>query len=209
MSSSSIESEKQKVHFLHIGKTGGSAIRSVLRDYKEATEYSLKLHGFFLRDPVSRFVSGFYSRQRKGQPRYYSEWDSTEEEVFERFKTPNELAVSLASEQSLAVLAMETGQHFCRYDNWYIDFDYFNSRLDDIFFIGMQENLEADFNKLKRILKIPQDANLPTDEKVAHRNPPNLDRSIDECGVVALKEWYADDIQFISVCKEFMSSKAI
>ncbi len=33
---------------------------------------------FFLRDPTSRFVSGFYSRQRQGQPRYYSPWSSDE-----------------------------------------------------------------------------------------------------------------------------------
>jgi hypothetical protein len=218
-----LKDKKQKIHFLHIGKTGGSAIKSVLKDFMETPKYSLKIHGhnislkdipkgdsivFFLRDPVSRFISGFYSRQRKGQPRYNSEWTHQEKEVFEHFSTPNEIAVSLANKQALAIMAMKNVKHFQRYDNWYIDFDYFGSRLDDILFVGFQEELDADFIKLKNILEIPQDINLPTDDVGAHKSSNNIDKSINESGISALEEWYLEDIKFISVCKELMNNKA-
>ena len=215
--------KKQRVHFLHIGKTGGSAIKSVLKDFLETPKYSITLHGhrtslkdirkgdsviFFLRDPVTRFISGFYSRQRKGQPRYYSEWSRKEKEVFEHFSTPNEVAVSLANEQATAVMAMKSVQHFSHYSNWYVDFDYFKSRIDDILFVGFQESLDSDFIKLKSILGIPEEIKLPTDDVAAHKNPENVDKSIDADGIEALKEWYLEDAQFIELCKEIMSNKA-
>lgn len=219
------KNKKKKVHFLHIGKTGGSAIKSVLNDFLETPKYSLKLHEhktslndipkgdsvfFFLRDPVSRFISGFYSRQRKGQPRYYSEWSPEEKEVFEHFSTPNEIAVSLANKQlsdhKLAIMAMKNVQHFKLYKEWYVDFDYYKSRLDDVLFIGFQESLDDDFIKLKSILEIPHDINLPTDDILAHRNPKDIDKFIDEIGILALREWFLEDYKFISLCKEIMVS---
>jgi hypothetical protein len=221
-----LSSKKRRIHFLHIGKTGGSAVKSVLKEFIETPQYILNLHGhatalndvpegnsvvFFLRDPVSRFVSGFYSRKRKGQPRYYSEWSPKEKEVFEHFATPNEIAISLANDQSedhsLAKMAMESVQHFKPYSKWYVDFDYFKLRLDDILFIGFQESLDADFMALKNILKIPQDITLPTDDIIAHRNPKGIDKSICENGIEALREWYSDDLKFISLCKEIMLTR--
>ena len=52
---------------------------------------------FFVRHPVSRFVSGFNSRMRKGRPRRNVEWSEGERWSFERFRTPDELARALAS----------------------------------------------------------------------------------------------------------------
>lgn len=216
------KNKKKKVHFLHIGKTGGSAIKSVLKRFQETPKYSVELHGhsaslkdipkgeaviFFLREPVSRFVSGFYSRQRKGQPRYYSEWSPKEKKVFEQYATPNDVAVSLAQKQPSAVAAMDSVKHFSHYQNWYVDLDYFNSRADDILFIGFQESLNSDFDKLKDLLALPEGIALPTDGVEAHKNPANLDKSIDEEGVCALNEWYEEDTRFIHLCKQMMSEK--
>ena len=218
--------KKHKIHFLHIGKTGGSAVKSVLREYLETPKYSLDLHGhgtslkdipkgeyviFFLRDPVSRFISGFYSRQRKGRPLCYYEWGPLEKEVFEKFVTPNQVAVSLANKQSneyaLAIMAMKNFLHFKPYKKWYGDFEYFESRMEDVLFVGFQESLDNDFSKLKRILGVPQSVSLPADDITAHRNPTNLDKSIEESGVLALHKWYSDDFEFMSRCKEIMSNR--
>jgi len=218
--------KKQTVHFLHIGKTGGSAVKSVLNEYLETSKYTLKLHGhnkslkdipegeyviLFLRDPVSRFISGFYSRQRKGQPRYHSEWSPQEKEVFETFITPNQIAISLANELSknhaLSIMAMKTVRHFKPYKKWYGDFEYFQSRIEDIIFIGFQESLDSDFIELKSILGIPESVSLPIDDIAAHKNPKNLDKSIEESGISALNHWYSDDFEFISLCKEIMSNR--
>jgi len=45
------------------------------------------------------------------------------------------------------------------------------------------------------------------DDVTAHKNPKGLDKSIDKTGVLALKNWYSDDIKFISLCKEIMANK--
>lgn len=125
--------------------------------------------------------------------------------MFTHFSTPNEIAVALANEEPFAKRAMKSVAHFQPYSHWYINFDYFNSRLDDILFVGFTESLDTDFIKLKRILQIPENNNLPTDEVSAHRNPKDVDKSMDDQGVAALEKWYSEDIKFISLCREMMS----
>ncbi|CAA6822551.1 MAG: Stf0 sulphotransferase [uncultured Sulfurovum sp.] len=212
--------EKQIIHFLHIGKTGGSAIRSVLENNSETTQYTIKTHGhataiknipkgekiiFFLRDPISRFISGFYSRKRKGQPRYNIEWRPLEKEIFSTFETPNELALSLndsnSTHHSLALESMDYIQHLRHYNNWYGDFNYFNSRLEDIFFIGFQESLDKDFKQLKEKLLLDEKLDLPRDDIGAHRNPIGLDKHLDEDAKEALVKHYKNDIKFYNMCK--------
>lgn len=212
--------KKQRIHFLHIGKTGGSAIRSVLDNNTKSTHYIIKTHGhatsikdipngekiiFFLRDPISRFISGFYSRKRKGQPRYNIEWRPLEKEIFTTFETPNQLALSLSDSNSkhhvLAFESMDYIQHLRHYDNWYGDFDYFNSRLEDIFFIGFQESLDEDFKQLKEKLLLDEKLDLPRDDVGAHRNPIGLDKHLDDEARKALVKHYKDDIEFYDICK--------
>lgn len=214
------------VHFLHIGKTGGSAIKEALENQSETSRYLLKLHGhgvslsdipkgelavFFLRDPISRFISGFYSRKRKGQPRYFFEWNDLEKAVFECFSTPNELASALSDRNSknysLAVEGMENIRHFKRYDMWYEDFDYFLARRKDILFVGFQESLDADFERLKTVLKVQPGIVLPSDDISAHRSPDDVDRAISDKGGVALKDWYTSDYKFIALCRNLMEGK--
>ena len=94
-------SRKPAAHFLHIGKTGGTAIIDVLRQYAQASPYFVYHHPhyvrlidipkgekvfFFLRDPITRFVSGFYSRQRQGKPRHNLPWSVDEEIVLKNLK---------------------------------------------------------------------------------------------------------------------------
>lgn len=214
---------KQKnVHFLHIGKTGGSAVKSALKIHPNSSEGRIVLHGhdtslsdipngekvfFFLRYPISRFISGFYSRQRKGQPQYYSEWSPKEKVVFETYKTPNEIACGLADGKYDAIEAMKNVQHFKKYIYWYESFAYFQTRVEDILFIGFQETLDKDFMTLKSELGIDDSCTLPTDDIKAHRNPANLDKSIEVRGMHALKNWYQKDMKFISICKEMISNK--
>jgi hypothetical protein len=101
------------VHLLHIGKTGGTAIQHALRPLVETGPFSVRLHGhamtlrqippgertvLFLRHPLTRFVSGFYSRQRQGLPRHYVPWRPEEAEAYARFPTANTLAAALSSD---------------------------------------------------------------------------------------------------------------
>jgi len=63
---------KQILHFLHIGKTGGSAVKYAISQHSIDSRYEIHLHPhvvrlndvpkgekvfFLLRDPISRFIS--------------------------------------------------------------------------------------------------------------------------------------------------------
>jgi Sulfotransferase family len=217
--------QKAKAYFFHIGKTGGSAFVSAIGNKLDAGKYSIQLRGhdakltdvpvgekifFFLRDPISRFVSGFYSRQRKGRPRYNIEWSRIEKEVFTTFSTPNALALALSDKlmpnHDLSVRGMNNIVHLSSYFTWFKDLGYFKSRINDILFIGFQETLDDDFEKLKQVLNLPISTSLPKDDISAHKTPTHLDTSLDGDATIILKQWYARDIEFVIACKELMAS---
>lgn len=212
---------KQYVHLLHIGKTGGTAVKYALKNHLITDKYVIKLHRhkvglrdlpkndlvfFFLRDPVSRFISSFYSRQRQGLPRYYFPWSPEEKAAFDYFDTPNKLAIALSSEhkqeKARAEKAMRSIFHVKdSYWKWFDNEQYYHSRLCDIFFIGFQENLSEDFNLLKLKLGLPKSLELPTDDIQAHKNPEHLDKTLEERAIGNLKNWYKQDYAFINLCK--------
>lgn len=212
---------KKFVHFLHIGKTGGSAIKHVLRAYPETPEYAIYLHPhettlrdipsgegvvFFVRDPIEKFVSGFYSRQRQGQPKYFSPWSEAEKMAFEEFQTPNRLALALSSADSQqrdrARLAMRSIRHVAdSYWNWFESEEYLESRLADLFYIGAQRRLNEDFKTLKRLLGLSESAALPENDIDAHKNPANLDKKLDPQAIANLQEWYREDYKFLELCQ--------
>ena len=217
----------RKVHFLHIGKTGGSAVKHALRDYPEIGRYEILLHHhhtrlgdiprgegvlFFLREPVSRFVSGFYSRQRQGQPRIFIPWSADEKLAFEHFATPNDLAVALSAtdtvERESARQAMGSIGHVkTSYWDWFQNEQYLRSRLRDIFFIGFQERLDEDFEIVKSKLGLPESLSLPKDEASAHKNPTGLDKTLADEAIRNLTEWYRRDFEFIAFCREIIRDR--
>jgi hypothetical protein len=218
---------RQIIHFLHIGKTGGSAIKYAISQHAIGSRYAIYFHShsfrltnvpkgekiiFFLRDPISRFVSGFYSRQRQGQPRYFIPWSENEKIAFEEFSTPNQLALALSSmdadKKKRAQLAMKYIQHVRdSYWRWFKSEDYFKSRLSDIFFVGFQERLTEDFEILKSKIGLPESVKLPSDDVQSHRNPAHVNKALEDEAVANLKNWYKDDFQFISLCKQFMEDQ--
>lgn len=155
---------------LHIGKTGGSFLRSVLRHNETHWQTPLQLlgHGATLkstarrfgadrklaivvRDPISRFVSAFYSRQRQGRPTYQSQWSAEEAAAFLWFETAEELALALASNQprqkSAALFAFGAIQHL---------------KADMRFYLGGVEQLLAERKNVTVCVDLPNlDAHLP------------------------------------------------
>ena len=213
---------KQVVHFLHIGKTGGTAVKHALKAHLNTKKYIIKLHPhavklrdvpkgekviFIVRDPISRFVSGFYSRKRQGRPRYYSPWSPDEETAFKQFSTPNALSKALASEnkemRNAAVKAMKNIKHVnASCWDWFESEAYFLSRISDVLFIGFQERLYDDFEILKEKLGLPETVKLPKGDDEAHRNPRDLDMNLVKETITNLKEWYARDYEFVKLCRK-------
>ena len=212
---------KPVAHFIHIGKTAGTAVSDALERNLSTGDYTIVLHDhgadlksvpvgekafFFLREPVSRFVSAFYSRQREGQPRRYIPWRPEEAVAFARFKTPNELGLALASGDTRVRAEAEhamTHIYHVRdsFYRWVHDDAYFQSRLSDILFIGFQEQMESDFELLSRKLGLADSARLPSDDTAAHRTPSSLDKRLDPAAQAAIAAWYARDAQFYAYCK--------
>lgn len=103
------------IHYLHIGKIGGRYLKHIFKQVSEK-EKSLEIISynhqttirnvvnrnteakiiFSVRDPQTRFVSGFYSRQRKGQHDLLSEWSPGERAAFTCFNCPIDLAEALS-----------------------------------------------------------------------------------------------------------------
>ncbi len=220
---------KQPVHFLHIGKTGGSAIKHALCPALKSDRYVLHLHPhrvrlsdvppgenvfFFLRDPVTRFGSGFFSRQRQGKPRYFIPWSHEEKIAFGNFHLPNQLALALSSpneeERAKACDAMRSIRHVRNsYWKWLKDEQYLDLRADDILFVGLQENLASDFEVFKSKMSLPDNLVLPADDLCAHRNPSNIDRSLQSEAVDNLKHWYKEDYACLELCRQISADRAL
>ena len=219
-------SGKTFIHFIHIGKTGGSAVKYALEPYQRYGSYIFIPHShsfklmdaqpgekviFFLRDPIKRYMSAFYSRQRKGLPHKFYEWTADEEIAFGNFSDPDQLAQSLSSadpdERQRAIHAMNSIHHVnSHYMNWFLSQEYFLSRAADIFHIGFLETLEKDFEFIKKKMRLPEEACLPADPATMHKNPlppvPLSSQAIEN-----LKSWYKEDYEFIDFCHRFLSEK--
>ncbi len=217
---------REIVHQLHIGKTAGTAARYVFDQCPVTERYVLHFHShdyrlrdvppgdkvvFFLRDPIARFVSGFYSRQRKGLPRVHVPWSAEERAAFEYFETPNQLALALSSEDQAqrqrAERAMSAIKHVrSSYWYWFDNEAYLRSRWSDVLFVGYQENFDRDIARLQALLGIPADIRPPTDDVAAHRNPDDVDRRLEQKAVENLRLWYRNDYEFLRICRSLMAS---
>jgi hypothetical protein len=210
------------LNVLHIGKTGGTALKHVLAEHEAGSRYQLLFRGhdvtlpdvpkgerfmFLIRDPLSRFVSAFNGRLREDRPRYHYPWREEERIAFAIFKTPDQLAVALSSaddeERAQAERAMHGIGHVnTPYTFWFPDEAAFRARLDDVFFIGLQDRLDEDFELLKEKLGLPEEASLPRDETVAHKTPVGFQSQLSDVGRANLERWYARDVGFVQLCRE-------
>lgn len=114
---------------LHIGKTGGSYLRSILRHNKQHWSNPLHMMGprtnlvrtskkfgpdrqlaFVIRDPAERFVSAFNARAAQDRPYDDRPWTPEEAIAFRWFETAEDLGLALHStnpvKQSAARFAM-------------------------------------------------------------------------------------------------------
>jgi len=206
---------------LHVGKTGGTSLNHVLVEHADSARMRPVFGGhqlrvadvpvgesfmFVLREPLSRFVSAFNSRLREGRPRYHYPWREEERVAFAEFGTPDELGNALSSRNPLkrrrAKRAMNAIGHVnTHYSYWFGDGPAFRQRVDDVFFIAFQEQLDDDFELLRAKLGLPEGVRLLQDATAAHRAPPGFATELGSVARENLSRWYAEDVAFVELCR--------
>jgi hypothetical protein len=161
---------------------------------------------FFIRDPLSRFVSAFNSRLQQDRPHYRYPWREEEKIAFANFATPDELGAALSAADPVRRARAEAAMHGIGHLNtfytfWFGDAKAFRARLDDAFFIGFQDRLDDDFELLKRRLGLPPQAMLPRGV-AAHQSPAGSQKTLGQTARLNLERWYADDLAFVQLCRE-------
>jgi len=216
---------------LHVGKTGGLAVKEAIRGpqrgvqsvYQDAAPGTrILVHSHFvglrdvpvgdevvitLRDPVARYVSGFNSRQRQGLPKHFNAWKPGERRAFERFASPDELGLALAStdtdERGAAEAAMgHIGHVRTHLSDWLGSPERVRQRREDFLLVAWLETLAGDFERLRGLLDLAPDRVLPADPRTAHRAPSTQATSLSAGAERNLRAWYRRDDAFIDAMVE-------
>lgn len=218
--------QRREVYFLHIGKAAGSQVKQmmaqvnaesvdirfralthdvVLADLPEPSDYF-----FSIRNPVTRFRSGFYSRKRFGRPLNDIPWTPHEATAFGNFEHATELADALFApgETGLkAAAAMKSIRHTAQ-----DQIDWF-ALAGDIFtvrppvWVLRQEHLEADMKILFDRLGLEFTPKPRSDAKGSHANDYSDVPELSETGIANLKLWYAQDFAFYDAVETWMASQ--
>jgi hypothetical protein len=220
-------STPQSYGILHNRKTGGTALKQIIHLHQKINPSATHImcfghemnfptfiktypHAqaiFFIREPISRFISGFYSRLRQGRPHYDYPWKKAEKKAFTRFDTPNKLAEALSANNLItryyAKQAMKSIGHI---KHTYLDFfgpvSFLEKNSDKIAFIGHQPELNKDYIHLQNLLNLSKDLQLPEDEVSMHRNPAILDKNLSPTAIANLQKWYQHDFAIYAWCIE-------
>jgi hypothetical protein len=216
-------SSSGEIFFIHVGKAGGTYLGRALRVLAKKAGIEIKFTShqgritdilrdnpgaqviFGVRDPLEIFVSGFYSRQRKGAPKYFSEWSKKEARAFARFDNANQLAEALSSDEPAVRQAAAEGmgaiKHVRQNLRGYLQGSRFllNNK-HRIFFIFNQSSLDDDLSILYRFYGLSVPDRVLNNEALKHRNPPTIDRSLSESARRNLTRHYKKDLEIYQTC---------
>lgn len=218
---------KMNVHYLHIRKTGGTALKHVLAGHLVTPSAVIHMHPhrvlledvpdghkvfFAVRDPVDRFHSGFVSRFNKSRPATYVAWTEGEAAAFAEFQAPNDLAEALSKNHpsyQKACAAMKSISHLnCSQWDWIGDQSVFEKRKDDILWIATQETLTDDFEQLKILLDLPPSLQLPQRESAVNASiNSSANKLLSESAVGNVRDWYRADYKLIRTCDHWRSER--
>jgi hypothetical protein len=218
--------EDKKVHYLHAGKCGGTYIKRQLDDLNRLQHssyfcnhpHSVSLgnlppqsrYFFSIRNPLSRFASGFFSRQRKGLPEHFSNWSLDEAKAFARFDNPDQLALSLfdsGRDGEDARSAVSAIFHLSRKQvSWFDSIDNFLVTRPPVWIVR-QEQLVPDLRNMLIMLGMDRQCyDRCLDDKI-HANPYGSNYVWSDLSVENLTTWYAQDFQLYARCEKWLNER--
>lgn len=218
--------QREKLHFLHIGKNAGTQFRHVAEQVNALSKsvriithrHSIRLKHlptsegwlFSVRSPESRFKSGFYSRIRKGQPRIYSDWSKYERMAFSYFEHANDLAEALFEdgERGFHALCAIKSIYHCSLEQ----IDYFEAggyffEINPPLAIIRQEEFSHDLKLFLEQIAFQGEVSLITDSAAAHMNDYSCIPPFSEKAKRNLYEWYRQDFEFYKQCEYWIKNK--
>lgn len=219
--------KRRVIYFLHIGKAAGSQVKQAIAQINkqqnavsmQAMRHDITLsdipepadYFFSIREPISRFRSGFYSRKRCGQPLNNIPWTPYEAQAFATFEHANELAEALFSEGELgmrALAAMKSIEHTAQ-----DQIDWF-AKTGDIFtvrppiWVLRQEQFEQDFATFLARAGITVIPKLRVDPVGAHGNNYSSSLPLSEKAKSNLRRWYSQDYAFYEAVETWMAQQS-
>lgn len=221
-----LSSSLVRYQFLHIGKTGGTTIKAVLRSlpYEHRPKFVLLGHHltlaeaiaaqpdmpvfFSVRRPETLFVSAFNSRLRQGMPQYDIRWTPRQRKMFSLFKTPNELAEALSAEDPS--LKDRTHSQGTPVGTWAV-----SKRLRSpasscwrkqyeahIAFILLQEQLEEDLLAFTARVGVPLESAEVAPGQRFHASLPGDETGLSETGLANVRRWYQAHQDIYDWCRD-------
>lgn len=206
--------------FLHIGKTGGTALRDMFQRHaavcgaeaarllphsytlgRAAAEFAESTISFNVRDPVSRSVSAFWSRYRCGRPRYDVPWRPPEAAAFRRYPSPEALGLGLAAGEPEAEQAWQAIFHLAADLRHYLgSVAQLQEVLPRIRHIGRQETLSQDMPVLRAEFGLAAAVGLPQDDIARHATPPGFATTLSPVAHAAIAARCAADYPILDWC---------
>lgn len=214
------------IHFLHIGKCGGTQVSYLARQITDqGSKMKIVIHGhydslrdlppearyfFSIRNPFSRYLSGFYSRKRRGRPRFNVAWSPHDEVAFSRFEHANDLAESLfepgdlgreawGAIKSIIHTAQNQSDWFAAQGNFLV--------VRPPVWILRQERFSSDLKVFLERSGVGlgyDDLDISTDSKIAHANNYDGVPALSEKAKRNLRRWYAQDFGFYDMCDHWL-----
>lgn len=220
---------RERIHYLHIGKNAGSQVNLVAAQInRHSDHYRIVPRGhdvrledlppgeryfFSIRDPASRFVSGFYSRKRKGQPRIYSEWSKHEAAAFRHFDHANDLAEALfepGERGAAAFSAIKSILHTAMDQVGWFERSGSFLELTPPIWILRQEHFSADLDSLMRALGCEKlQVTLANGAVSAHRNDYSGIPPLSPVARRNLARWYAQDYELYARCCAWLETQTV
>ena len=217
---------RKTIHFLHIGKCAGTQLKLIC-DQVNSLEPGVRIvyhnhwvrlvdltggdpYFFSIRDPFTRFVSGFYSRKRKGQPRKLVEWTAHEAQAFGIFEHANDLAESLFQSGELGIKAfsaMKSILHTAQnQSDWFTARGFFLYRRPPIWIVR-QECFDTDLKVLldrAGLAALEPSIKVSSDRVSAHMNDYSGIPDLSPKARKNLRIWYAQDFEVYRACSEWI-----